>query len=59
MLLHLKNIIKGLGIGCLIFLITFVAVGRDMILGALVMGVAGFLGYYASFLYESRVDGQR
>ncbi|MDK9866763.1 hypothetical protein ACP3TM_11420 [Staphylococcus sp. IPLA37010] len=59
MLLHLKNIIKGLGIGCLIFLITFVAVGRDMILGALVMGVAGFLGHYSSFLYESRVDGQR
>lgn len=53
MLLHLKNIIKGLGIGCLIFLITFVAVGRDMILGALVTGAVGFLGYYFSFLYEN------
>lgn len=59
MLLHLKNIIKGLGIGCLIFLITFVAVGRDMILGALVTGAVGFLGYYFSFLYENRAGGRR
>ncbi|MBM2657545.1 hypothetical protein [Staphylococcus pseudoxylosus] len=53
MLLHLKNIIKGLGTGFLIFLITAVAVGREQILGAFVLGAVGFLGYYFSFLYES------
>lgn len=54
MLSHLKNIIKGLGIGFLIFLITAVAVGREQVLGAIVLGAVGFLGYYFSFLYENR-----
>ena len=51
-MLHLINIIKGFGIGLLIFLITVVGVGRTSILGAIFMGVVGFLGYYISFLYE-------
>lgn len=52
MLLHLISILKGLGIGFLIFFITAIGVGRDLILGAIVMGIIGFLGCYFSFLYE-------
>ncbi|MDW4049132.1 hypothetical protein QI228_01190 [Staphylococcus saprophyticus] len=58
MLLHLMKMLKGAGIGSLIFLLIFIAEGRSMILGAIILGAIGFLGYYFSFLYE-RLSGCR
>lgn len=58
MLLHLMKMLKGAGIGSLIFLLIFIAEGRSMILGAIILGAMGFLGYYFSFLYE-RFSGCR
>ncbi|UBV34045.1 hypothetical protein JGY90_10045 [Staphylococcus xylosus] len=54
MILRLISILKGLGIGCLISFITAIAVGRDLILGAIVMGIIASTGYYFSFLYERK-----
>lgn len=56
MLLHLMRMLKGAGVGSLIFLLIFIAEGRSMILGAIILGAMGFLGYYFSFLYERSID---
>ncbi|MGJ5681030.1 hypothetical protein ACSBQ3_02485 [Staphylococcus equorum] len=56
MLLHLMRMLKGAGVGSFIFLLTFIAEGRSMILGAIILGAMGFLGYYFSFLYERSLD---
>lgn len=56
MILHLMRMLKGAGVGSLIFLLIFIAEGRSMILGAIILGAMGFLGYYFSFLYERSLD---
>lgn len=53
MLLHLRELMKALGLGALIFLLFTVTLGIERMLGAIYMAVLCFLGCYLSFLHSN------
>ncbi|WP_253721378.1 hypothetical protein [Staphylococcus sp. NAM3COL9] len=41
-------------IGILIFLLMFIATGKEQLLGSVMMSLLGFFGSFISFLFENR-----